>query len=120
MNFGSTPPLLLAAKIGRVAFAHPRGVVVAARWARSVISRSGGVLGLTRAALRRDSAPMTFEVHMFMDAEDVAPAWALMQAGIRSDDPAIAITQERLAACTYSMAHPETGSLCPPVCNIRC
>lgn len=113
MNFGGTPPLLLAAKLLRVALTYPRGIVVASRWARSIVGRSGGIVALTRAARRGDIAPLTFEIHMFMDAEDVAPAWAMIQADIIADDPDIRETQERLAACTYSMAHPETGELVP-------
>ncbi len=56
---------------------------------------------------------MTFVVHRFMDAENVAPAWTLMQSGVAATDPVMLETQERLAACTYSMAHPETGELVP-------
>ena len=48
-----------------------------------------------------------------MDAADVAPAWELTRRGVTSDDPASATTQERLAACHYAMAHPETGTLVP-------
>ena len=56
---------------------------------------------------------MNFVVHRFMDAENVAPAWKLMQSGQVAADPVLLETQERLAACTYSMAHPETGELVP-------
>ncbi len=56
---------------------------------------------------------MTYVVHNFMDAADVAPAWRLMQAGRVANDPAVRATQERLSACTYAMAHPETGQLVP-------
>ena len=56
---------------------------------------------------------MTYVVHNFMDAADVAPAWQLMQAGQVATDPAVRATQERLSACTYAMAHPETGELVP-------
>lgn len=52
-------------------------------------------------------------MHRFMDAVDVAPAWELTQQGIVSDDPRLRETQERLAACHYAMAHPETGTLVP-------
>lgn len=52
-------------------------------------------------------------MHTFMDAADVAPAWALLEHGVSSDDPALRATQERLLACTYSMAHPESGRLVP-------
>ena len=56
---------------------------------------------------------MTFVVHSFMDAADVAPAWEMMRAGIVADEPSVKATQERLSACTYAMAHPETGELVP-------
>ena len=41
------------------------------------------------------------------------PAWELLQRGELSDDPKIRETQERLQACSYAMAHPETGTLVP-------
>lgn len=56
---------------------------------------------------------MTFVVHRFMDAAAVAPAWAMTRAGIVAKEPALKVTQERLAACSYAMAHPETGELVP-------
>ncbi len=43
----------------------------------------------------------------------MAPAWKLMQAGQAATDPAVLATQERLSACTYAMAHPDTGELVP-------
>jgi hypothetical protein len=43
----------------------------------------------------------------------VGPAWELLGAGQHSDDPVLAETQERLLACSYAMAHPETGELVP-------
>lgn len=36
-----------------------------------------------------------------------------MEKGIAADDPKLQETQERLAACTYAMSHPETGRLVP-------
>ncbi len=54
-----------------------------------------------RSALRR------------LDAADVAPAWERMQAGQVADDPGVRATQECLAACSFTMAHPETGQLVP-------
>ena len=52
-------------------------------------------------------------MHQFMDAADVEPAWELSRQGRTSDEPRIRATQERLAACTYAMAHPENGTLVP-------
>lgn len=56
---------------------------------------------------------MTYVVHNFMEAAEVAPAWRLMQDDRVASDPAVLATQERLSACTYAMAHPETGELVP-------
>lgn len=56
---------------------------------------------------------MTYVVHHFMDAADVAPAWRLMQADQVASDLVVRATQERLSACTYAMAHPETDELVP-------
>jgi hypothetical protein len=83
--------------------------VVALGWARRAAARAGGV----RVLLRGRPRPVTFVMHNFMDAADVAPAWELMQRGQTAHDPRLRETQERLAACHYAMAHPETGSLVP-------
>lgn len=56
---------------------------------------------------------MTFVMHSFMDAEDVKPAWEATQRGEVSTSPRVAETQERLAACMYAMADPETGEIVP-------
>ena len=56
---------------------------------------------------------MTYVMHSFMDAAAVAPAWAHLQAGTTPADPAEVEAWERLRACAYTMAHPETGELVP-------
>ncbi|MBA2515601.1 MAG: radical SAM domain-containing protein, partial [Solirubrobacterales bacterium] len=56
---------------------------------------------------------VTFVMHSFMDARQVRPAWEGLQRGELSDDPAIRATQERLQACSYAMAHPESDTLVP-------
>ena len=113
LSFSGTPPLLLLVKVARVLRRHAGDAAVAARWAARMVRRAGGARSLGRAARAGTLGLMTFEVHSFMDAADVGPAWELMQQGIESDEPRIRATQERLAACTYSMAHPETGQLVP-------
>ncbi len=113
MNFGGTPPLVLAVKVLRVVARHPVDGVVALAWARRLVERSGGVRRAWSAWRRRAVVPMTYVVHNFMDAADVAPAWKLMQDGQVATEPAVRATQERLSACTYAMAHPETGELVP-------
>ena len=108
ISFSGTPLPLLLAKVARVVLRHPRAIVVAAGWA----ARAARTVGL-RKLLRHGIRPVTFVMHSFMDAADVAPAWQAMQDGRISDDPRIAETQERLGACSYAMAHPETGELVP-------
>jgi hypothetical protein len=111
--FTGTPPVLLAVKIARVLRRHPADVGVALGWAARALRRAGGLRRLATAAVRRGVRPMTFEVHSFMDAAQVAPAWELMQRGVPAEDADLRATQERLSACTYTMAHPETGQLVP-------
>jgi len=113
VNFGGTPPLVLAVKVVRVLARHPGDVKVALGWVRRLVRRSGGVPRLVSAWRRGRVTPMTYVVHHFMDAADVVPAWRLMQEGRVAEDPAVRVTQERLSACTYAMAHPETGELVP-------
>ncbi len=61
----------------------------------------------------RSARALTFVMHSFMDAALVAPAWEALQRGERLDDPALRAAQERLEACMYHMAHPESGTLVP-------
>ncbi len=104
----NAPPGLLAARLARVAAAHPSTLATGAGWAVRAVRRAGA-----RELLAHRPEPMTFVMHRFMHAEDVKPAWDLMQQGVRSTDPRLLETQERLAACSYVMAHPETGTLVP-------
>jgi hypothetical protein len=108
-SFTGTAPLLLAAQLTRVVLRHPTTVVTAVRWLTRALRRAG-VRNLLRCHRIR---PVTFVMHQFMDASDVAPAWELMQRGQSSDDPRLREVQERLAACHYAMAHPEDGTLVP-------
>lgn len=99
---------LIALRLLRGALRRPRvvrdcagvGARVAGRIAPSVL-RGGRVRGVT------------FVLHNFMDAELVAAAWRADERGERSEDPEIRGAQERLGACSYAMAHPETGRIVP-------
>ena len=104
----NAPPRLLALRLGRVVLAHPTVVPRALGWAVRTVRRVGA-----RRLLRHRVVPVTFVMHRFMHADDVAPAWELLERGESSDDPRIIETQERLAACSYAMAHPESGRLVP-------
>lgn len=109
VNFAGTTSAQLLVKLLRVILAHPRVVPIAGQWFIRAVRRAG-VRDLLRT---RRIAPVTFVMHQFMDASDVAPAWELMQQGRASEDPRILETQERLAACHYAMGHPENGTLVP-------
>jgi len=113
VNFGGTPPHLLGVKLVRVLVRHPGDAAVALRWLGRCVRRCGGWIQLLRAWRAGQLRPMTYVVHSFMDAADVVPAWEATCAGVVAEDPAVRATQERLAACTYTMAHPETGELVP-------
>jgi hypothetical protein len=108
VNFiGSSAPVLVG-KIARVVARYPRTVPIALGWVRRRV-RAVGV----RALLRHGVRPMSLVMHSFMDAADVDPAWAAALRGETADDPDVRATQERLAACHYTMAHPDTGELVP-------
>lgn len=113
MNFGDTPPVELAAKISRVALRHPSVIPLAAGWAHRMVRRSGGLGKVLLSWSGRRVTPMTFVVHNFMDAAVVTQAWAATGRGERAEDPEVRAAQERLAACSYAMAHPDTGELVP-------
>jgi hypothetical protein len=113
MIFGGIPKRILGIKILRAAFSHPRDVFALVALSRRFARRAGGLSGLIHALHDRQLGFKTFVVHNFMDAEDVRPAWDLMEKGITSQVPRVKETQERLGACMYAMAHPETGRLIP-------
>jgi hypothetical protein len=108
MDF-DVPAPILGARLARAFAAHPEAVVRAGGWARRFVRRAGGV----RAVMRGRPRALTFVMHNFMDAEVVRPAWELLQRGETSPDPEIRAAQERLRACSYAMAHPESDMLVP-------
>ena len=105
---GSLPSALLAIRLARAAGRNRGVTIVAARWAVRVARRVGA-----RNLLSGRVRPLTFVMHSFMDARDVTPAWELLRRGELSDDPRIRATQERLQACAYAMAHPDSDELVP-------
>jgi hypothetical protein len=113
MEFVGVPKTMVVLKLLRCFIEHPSAFSVSGRYVRRMAARVGGVRKLVAALVRQRAAPLTFVVHHFMNAEDVAPAWQLMEAGVAAEDPRVRVTQERLQACVYTMAHPETGRLIP-------
>lgn len=110
------PPRLLALKIFRAILIKPWLLIPALSWCFRVMRRAGGLWAIIRHGIQ----PLTIVLHRFMDAEDVAKAWQLMEHDIPSHDarvdaagPRIRETMERLAACSYSMAHPDDGRVVP-------
>lgn len=109
VSFTGVAPALVAAQLARVALRHPGTVALAASWLSRTVSR----VGLGSLLRHRHVRPVTFVMHQFMDAADVAPAWEMLQAGQTAQEPRLRETQERLRACHYAMAHPEDGTLVP-------
>jgi hypothetical protein len=107
MDFVAARPVL-AAKLLRVFARHPRAVPLGVRWFARFGRRAG-----VRALLTNGIRPVTYIMHSFMDAREVRPAWELLQAGQLSEDPKVRETQERLQACSYAMAHPDSDMLVP-------
>lgn len=108
VSFSGTQRGVLVVKVLRVVARHPSAAWPFLHWAIRR-SRQAGVRNLLRHGVR----PVTFVMHSFMDASDVAPAWEAMQRGEQCREPRLRETQERLQACAYAMAHPETGELVP-------
>ncbi|MEZ5102753.1 MAG: radical SAM domain-containing protein [Thermoleophilia bacterium] len=106
-NFLFVSRPLMAARVLRAALRRPSLAPTALGVGWRLARRTGlrPLLGGVR--------PMTFVMHNFMDAAVVGPAWELLREGRTSDDPAIRAAQERLEACAYSMAHPESDELVP-------
>lgn len=113
MIFGGLPLHILALKLLRALFGNPGDVIPLMALIQRLIWRVGGIRRVIHAVVKNNFEFKTFVVHNFMDAAFVGPAWDLMERGIAADDPKLKETQERLAACTYAMSHPETGRLVP-------
>ena len=77
-------------------------------WLFSVVSRCG-LNNLLRHRIRR----VTFVMHNVMAADDVKQAEELSARNRIATDPHLRAVQERLAACSYKMAHPDSGRLVP-------
>lgn len=112
-NVGATPVALLAVQVARLLLERPRLAAVGARWASRFLRRAGGPRQAVQSLIRRQIHPLTFVMHSFIDADAVGPAWDLMQHGGTTQDPRVRAARERLEACVYHMAHPETGELVP-------
>ncbi|MBI4884650.1 MAG: radical SAM domain-containing protein [Actinobacteria bacterium] len=95
-------------RVARLLMRRPPLVLVAGGWLRRFARRAGGL-----RALRSGIRPVTFVMHSFMDATVVAPAWELLRRGEVATDATVLVAQERLQACTYAMAHPESGEIVP-------
>lgn len=105
----NAPLWSLLPKLTTLAVKNPTIIFVAISWLLRKLKKVGGI----RAVILDGIYPMTFVMHRFMNEDLVDKAWDLMNQGVQSDDPIIKETQERLAACSYAMAHPELGTVVP-------
>lgn len=110
-------PDVLAFKFLRVFLRRPWLIIPAVLWCLRIIARAKGIWNIIRHGGIR---PVTVVMHRFMDAEDVRTAWDLMEQGVVPTDdrvtkagPRIQETIERLQACSYGMAHPDTQQVVP-------
>jgi len=102
------PRALVVVRVSRALVRHPRTLPIGALWALRFVLRAGPL-----RLLRHGARPLTFVMHSFMDAAVVRPAWEALQLGERSEDPQVLAAQERLEACSYAMAHPDSDMLVP-------
>lgn len=109
LQLGGSPRSVLAVRLGRAVATNLDAVPLAAGWLRRAVRRSGGL----RVLMRDRPRPLSFVMHVFMDAAEVAPAWELLERGELSDDVSVRVTQQRLQSCAYAMAHPEQDRLVP-------
>ncbi|MGI8632737.1 MAG: radical SAM domain-containing protein [Solirubrobacterales bacterium] len=107
MDFAAPRPVT-ALRTVRALAANPAVLGTGVRWAGRFVRRAGA-----RNLLRHGFRALTFVQHNFMDAELVKPAWKGLREGTMSDDPQVRATQERLQACSYAMAHPDSDELVP-------
>jgi hypothetical protein len=109
ITLGGVPWWVAGARLMRGAVAHPTVVVAVVRYAAGLMRRAGIPVIRSSGRVRLT----TFVMHSFIDAADVVSAWELLQRGVISDDPAVRATQERMQACVYTMAHPDSDLLVP-------
>jgi hypothetical protein len=109
MDFEAGSRRLRAVRCARALARHPAVLRSGVPWAARLARRLGGPLTIRRERVKA----VTYVMHSFMDARHVRPAWELLQRGEVADDPKVRETQERLQACSYAMAHPESGTLVP-------
>jgi hypothetical protein len=98
---------LVVPRLVRALLARPRALPLAARFMARFVRRAGGV------SAARSARALTFVMHSFMDAAQVKPAWDALQRGERLTEPSLREAQERLEACMYHMAHPDSDMLVP-------
>ena len=92
----------------RVLLRHPRVAPVALGWAVR-FARRLGVTGLRSRACARDDLRRA-RLH----GRRRRPGGVADDGGRdRPDDPGVQAARERLQACSYAMAHPETGRIVP-------
>lgn len=96
LKLDASRPGLVVATMLRALVRRPWNTATALGWAVRAVRRAGGPVRVARCLARRD-----------------VPAQRDTEAGVTASDADVRAVQERLAACSYHMAHPETGELVP-------
>lgn len=103
------PLKLLIPRLIRFTIKYPKSIPLAVKYAIRFVNRLGGIVVIVKNRI----TPFTVVMHRFMHAEDVLPAYELLKRNELSSDLRIRETQERLLACSYAMAHPESDEIVP-------
>ncbi|MFC6286127.1 radical SAM domain-containing protein [Nocardioides sp. GCM10027113] len=113
LDLDANRPGLVAARLVRATLRRPRHGAAGLAWAGRAVRRSGGPAHLAWSLATGRVRALTVVVHAFMDAAVVTAAYEAGERGEVAADPEVRAAQERLAACSYHMAHPGTGRLVP-------
>ncbi len=94
---------------------HPGVIPAAVAWSGRFVRRAGGL-----RALRGGIRPVTFVMHSFMDARDVAPAWELLQQDRLSDDPGSGPPRSACRPAPTRWGTRRRARSSRPACSTRC
>lgn len=113
LTLDASRPGLVVATLVRAFLRRPWHAAPLLGWAFRAVRRAGGPARVAQCLRHGEVSALNLVVHAFMDADVVAAAQRATAAGVPAEEPDVRAAQERLAACSYHMAHPDTGELVP-------